>query len=350
MRDHVQRQSTIALGLIYAAILFGITILAYVIGSLNGHQSERREQTPAAYSNAAKQDAQRACVGRDGSATFECIYEKVESSQEQARAEQDLSAQQRAADSALASAIIALLTLFTTSLGVWYVKRTLDATLIAVKDTSEATSAMKTGNGIAQQQFKQAYAPVLYIEPLGPVVLDFYRRRREKGGYDVILQIENRGTGHARLIRFAIWGALNVFHEPRNRAYSDFELGQIIEPGQFSFLADRRAVAEAIEATNGDPSYIRKLGNAIMEANHRHLFVRFGYEPTAEHTAHVLMPFRGEVLYEDALGIRRIKRFAFQPHHGGTFSELGGSQWNNVTEVQDGDDHLTDSRGAMLEL
>jgi hypothetical protein len=121
----------------------------YILGVLNGGQTERRQQTPAAYSQAAKDDAQRSCIGRDPGALFECIYEKVEASKEQATTEQDLSAQQRAADSALASAVIALLTLAITGYGVWLVKGTLDATLEAVEDTSEATAEMRRSNDIA---------------------------------------------------------------------------------------------------------------------------------------------------------------------------------------------------------
>jgi hypothetical protein len=83
-------------------------------------------------------------------AAFECIYEKVESSKDQENTDQDLTAQFRAADSALFSAVFSLLALGVTGVGVWFVKRTLDATLEAVEDTGKATKAMFDANEIAR--------------------------------------------------------------------------------------------------------------------------------------------------------------------------------------------------------
>ncbi|MEK6637053.1 MAG: hypothetical protein AABY88_03105 [Pseudomonadota bacterium] len=145
------------------------TIITGILSYSSGRESERRNHAPASYSRAAKQDAERACVGMDSGTAFECIYEKVEASQEQARGEQDLSAQQRAASAAMISAIIALLTLGATGMGVWYVKRTLDATLEAVKDTSKATVAMNDANEIA----KAAQRPWVSIE-VSPKIMGAY--------------------------------------------------------------------------------------------------------------------------------------------------------------------------------
>ncbi len=139
-----------------AGIIAGIGIiialaLAWGLGLLQSSETERRQQIPTAYSRAAKADAERACVGAEASALFECVYEKVEASQEQARGEQNLSAQQRAASSALVSAVLALFTLIITGIGVWFVKRTLDATLEAVRDTSAATQEMQLANAITKE-------------------------------------------------------------------------------------------------------------------------------------------------------------------------------------------------------
>lgn len=133
------------------AALFLCCVIVGILAFSSGRESERRNQTPASYAQAAKADAERACIGREGSAAFECIYEKVESSQDQARGEQDLTAQQRAASAALSSAFVALLTLVMTGVGVWFVKGTLEATLKAVEGTSEATDAMREANNIARE-------------------------------------------------------------------------------------------------------------------------------------------------------------------------------------------------------
>lgn len=149
--DRSNRTASLIAGAFCAVFLFAAAALIYPLGFLNGREAERRQQTPASYSKSAQADAKRACARLQGGAAFECIYEKVEASQEQARAEQDLSAQQRAADSALASAVIALLTLAISIVGVWFVKRTLDATLDAVQDTSRATAAMEAQNLLAAE-------------------------------------------------------------------------------------------------------------------------------------------------------------------------------------------------------
>ena len=136
----------------WALPLIGIVIallLAVGLGWLDGREAERRYQSPHRHAESAKANAKRACEGTEPEAVFECVYEKVEASENTAQTEQDLSAQQRAATSALASAIVALFTLVATIVGVWFVKRTLDATLEAVQDTSEATEAMRAANQIA---------------------------------------------------------------------------------------------------------------------------------------------------------------------------------------------------------
>ena len=130
-----------------------IVLSCFIVGGLTyglGRENERRYETPASYAKAAKADAQSACVGREGAAAFECVYEKVEAAQEQARGEQDLSAQQKAANAALLSAFISFATLILSGFGVWYVKRTLEATLEAVEDTGKATDAMLEANRIAR--------------------------------------------------------------------------------------------------------------------------------------------------------------------------------------------------------
>lgn len=125
------------------------TALAWSIGYLQARDTEHRYHTPKSYQQSAKASAQRACVGLEPGAMFECVNEHSEAAYQQANSEQDLRAQQRAATSALVAAVVAFLTLIVTGVGVWFVKRTLEATLEAVKDTSEATEAMRIANEIA---------------------------------------------------------------------------------------------------------------------------------------------------------------------------------------------------------
>lgn len=155
-----KRSELLAVTIFCAIMLFGAVLLLYVLGILNGRESERRQHLPVAYSQSAQADARRACVGRKDDALFDCIYERVAASQEQARGEQDLSAQQRAAASALASAVVALLTLVVSVFGVWFVKQTLEATLEAVKESGDATKAMIRQNELTEA----AQRPYIVVE------------------------------------------------------------------------------------------------------------------------------------------------------------------------------------------
>lgn len=124
-------------------------LLAFGIGWIQAREDYRHQYTPASYAAAAKLDAEHACLGTDPRAVFECVNERAKTAYQTAHDEQDLMAQQRAASSALASAVLSFLALVLSGVGVWYVKRTLDATLDAVEETSAATVAMQNANRIA---------------------------------------------------------------------------------------------------------------------------------------------------------------------------------------------------------
>lgn len=166
------KHSPIVAGLLCVAALILALTTAFAIGNLGGQETERRNQRPAAYSEAAQFDARRACAGLPEVELFECIYQRVEAAQEQARGEQDLSAQQRSASSALASTIIATFTLTISALALWFVKATLDATRAAVREAAEGTNAAlqaaKAGhiaNDIAQDVSNRQLRA--YVYPIG---------------------------------------------------------------------------------------------------------------------------------------------------------------------------------------
>ncbi len=128
------------------ALVMALFLCSLIVGMLaytQGIERERRFQSPHHHAEPAETEARRACAGLEVNGMFECVFKRVEASEEISRTEQDLTAQQRAATSALVAAIVSALTLIVTAVGVWFVKRTLDATVEAVKDTSEATASMK---------------------------------------------------------------------------------------------------------------------------------------------------------------------------------------------------------------
>jgi len=183
----------------WAFPLVGILLalfLAWGIGWLQAREEYDREHTASAYADAAKNDAERTCVGTDPRAVFECVNEKTKAAYQTAHDEQDLSAQQRAASSALITAILSFLALVLSGVGVWFVKRTLDATLRAVEDTRKATMAMERQNEIAQH----AQRPWLKIEAKITTA--------EKSRVGILLRFEAKVTNIGKMVaeRCAIRG------------------------------------------------------------------------------------------------------------------------------------------------
>lgn len=108
-----------------------VVLCCSIVGMLaysSGQEAERLNKTPAAYIETAKNKAQEDCVGRKGNAAFECIYEKVASSKQQAHDEQDLMAQQKSANGTMITAGIALIGLFVSGVSMWLLYTTFQAT------------------------------------------------------------------------------------------------------------------------------------------------------------------------------------------------------------------------------
>jgi hypothetical protein len=111
--------------------IVALVLCCSIVGMLaysSGQEAERHNKTPAAYSETAKKKAQEDCVGRKGNAAFECIYEKVASSKQQAHDEQDLMAQQKSANGTMITAGIALFGLFVSGVGMVLLYTTFQAT------------------------------------------------------------------------------------------------------------------------------------------------------------------------------------------------------------------------------
>lgn len=98
---------------------------------------------------------------------------ELQTERDQQRADDDLQAQQDMALYALFMVIATVATVLVTAVGVWFVKRTLDATLQAVQDTSEATQAMLDANDIArkhgQMQLRAYLRPAIERHPVWEV-------------------------------------------------------------------------------------------------------------------------------------------------------------------------------------
>ncbi len=174
-----------------------VVFLSWGVGWLQASEKEKRQQTPAAYQDRAKKNAQRTCIGIEPSTVFECVYEHIETAKQTAHDEQDLSAQQRAASSALASAAIAFFTLIITGVGVWFVKRTLEATLEAVEDTGRATEAMNDANEIARMAYNASVRPWLSLD--AEMAVD-YLSWMEDGNAGLFVDVTARNYGKSPAI------------------------------------------------------------------------------------------------------------------------------------------------------
>lgn len=143
-----------------------VLFIVYGIAELNGRQSERREAQPHSHYESAKKQAEPACVGVKSEAVLECVYDTIQASEDTARTEQDLTAQQRAAWAAMIGAGIAFLALGATVIGLYYVRETLRATLKAVKDTGDATQEMRKANEITNRVAEAELRPYLFVDHL----------------------------------------------------------------------------------------------------------------------------------------------------------------------------------------
>lgn len=308
-----QSQDLGAFGYFAAIILCCVIVggLAYGLG----RENERRYETPASYAKLAKADAQSACTGRAGAAAFECIYEKVEAAQEQARDEQDLIAQQKAANSALISAVVAFATLILTGVGVWYVKQTLEATLEAVEDTGQATRAMQEANSIARQaasiansaEFKAA------IKSRADAKIRMISEQRQMRAY---VSVEPGGVNESKdgLVRIPY----NIKNSGQTPAYDLSVCGDIIivegdprnfNPSKQGRLGEAEAFTDITLSPNDNQWNYAYMGDNLLDG---HLENIAGRKAAIVHY--------GFIQYRDAFDTMRFTHFAFY-HWGDELSD-----------------------------
>lgn len=174
---------------ILAGLLFVLIVGA--TGRALGVEAGRNEVSARQHYENAKKDALESCARAEGGASIECVTKAIESAQEKSESRQDLYAQQDMAKWAFWMLIASLGTFIVTAFGVWFVKSTLDATLLAVKETSDATRAMQEANAIAAM----ANRPYLIVQPEIKKATIYDPAQR------VIFAYRNYGTSPARLVR-----------------------------------------------------------------------------------------------------------------------------------------------------
>lgn len=152
-------RGTFVVGVFTLAVAGLIFALAFQAGQLNGEAIGRNEIDVID------------CFGLEPARMVEC----VKATSEEQRAQQDLAAQRQMSLWTFGMFVVSVVTAIITGLGVWFVKGTLGATMMAVKETSAATATMKEANVLIQSEQRpwlriNARAEFKLHHELGPLV------------------------------------------------------------------------------------------------------------------------------------------------------------------------------------
>lgn len=121
--------------------LLGLASVIYATGRTLGVDTGRSEVIAREHYEREKQNALNACSNGKVLASVECVTKAIESAQNKSETQQGLFAQQDSARWAFWSMMGAWVALGVTVVGVWFVKRTLDATWDALQEARDGTTA-----------------------------------------------------------------------------------------------------------------------------------------------------------------------------------------------------------------
>ncbi len=151
---------------IYLLTAVGFLVVVWQISGTYAERRQNAEHRAHQYADTTDRRIANACATVERSAVLECVTKQVESAREDERTEYDLQAQQDSANAAFWMAWISFATLTATLVALWFVKGTLDATREAVKDTSEATDAMRKANELAEDTARRQLRAYVGIESI----------------------------------------------------------------------------------------------------------------------------------------------------------------------------------------
>lgn len=97
-------------------------LIAWGIGYLQAKETYNHKQQVTAYEQAAQDDTARSCIGTDPVIVFKCVNDRTKAAYETQHDQEDLAAQQRAASSALLTAISGFLTLLAAIAAAFYAR------------------------------------------------------------------------------------------------------------------------------------------------------------------------------------------------------------------------------------
>ena len=186
-------------GLATAAVIAVCVIgFTWTVSARQAARTEQARHYASGYADSTQSRIERACRGSDPASVRQCVAEQIQAARESQRAEYDLSAQQSMSDWAAVMAALTLATFIATAIGVWFVKRTLDATLEAVEDTSNATQLMRDANLIARQANERSLRAYIALDKIDiePQVVE-----GETRFYSIIVNWKNYGSTPALAVK-----------------------------------------------------------------------------------------------------------------------------------------------------
>ena len=190
-RGEHTKAGLIATALVAVLGLAAYWAMFYDMGFQSG-QNERKANVEAEhYASDTANQIDRECRAESGQSARECIAKIVAAERESQRGESDLAAQWKAANWVMWAGMLAGAQLLATGFGLYYIRETLGATLNAVKDTSEATEAMRVANKIAMTNASRAY---LYPDTVEVSQITDHQA-------EITMSLKNFGNGPARDLR-----------------------------------------------------------------------------------------------------------------------------------------------------
>lgn len=204
-----ERIALVGASIVGVAGIFLYWWMFYDMGASSARHEERAKIERGHYAADTPERVEKECSGLQGAAQLECVANIVDTQRENRRNESDLAAQWKAADWVMWASILAGAQLISTLIGLYYVKRTLDATMLAVEDTSEATEAMREANRIASAATENQLRAWLSVTLTGKARMDIMN-----GLPRVKLSFSVRNKGGSPAIDICWLPLLTIGHEP----------------------------------------------------------------------------------------------------------------------------------------
>lgn len=310
------------------ALSFGIGSIAATtrIVPPSHEQIEQHAAAQTRYTQAVARppnDADQTYSAYPDADSYKCYYAKQHDSA-------DLCAQWRAAIAAEQSARWAFWGFAVSGIATLLSGLGLVALLRSLRQTEDSLDESRAANSISRAQFEQGYRPILHLEPFGPHILERDLMPLLQTGEPVSfhLRVGVKVTNHgemATIIAFLLMG----FDGERPLGGREHNIDRILKKDSVTYLADSGRISGYRTDQRdefGDNPWISFLQVPFAQMTLDPADYRLAQPPA----------FYGQILYVDALGIKRIMGFGFisKDIYGGAFESWGGAAWNYDRKIE----------------